>query len=296
MPYGQKSTLYDALGLNRDAKQSDIIRTYRRLTQELQKESAAPDPRREALVHEAYEVLSDPQRRAAYDKSLRDEKFLGVQAGRKPGFKWGAVVGAVALALGGAYYYFRAAGPAPGAAQLPGASLQVVQAAAAVAIGRVSQVQMSGARSNLGAAVAIAEGVMMTPCQGIAPGAQLMVRIPPRDIPAQVRQADDTSGLCRLLVSGGASWPLTLSRNVPRVGDTVYAANLGSLGEVVLGPGEVKKIAPGGQGMLVDTNARAGEPVEGTPLLDNQGQLVAIVLNGRYTTLPGTWMSAPKGL
>ena len=284
--YGGKSTFYDALGLTRSARQSDIIRTYRRLSAEMQADSAAPNPRRAALIHEAYEVLSDPQKRAAYDLSLRQAKFHGKET-RAPARKWGmaaAGLGLVAVLL----YYFL--GRSSGPAEAPGASLQEIQTAAAVSIGRVHRVDMSGARSSLGTAVAIAEGVMMAPCAGIVPGAQILVRIPPRDIPAQLRSADEAIGLCRLAMSGGGSWPLPMSSQLPRVGDKVYAAALNEAGEVVLAAGEVRKVSPGANGSVIVSTARAGAPGDGSPLLDSQGRVVAVALQGAHTTLPPAWI------
>ena len=66
-----RPTYYDLLGVAPNAKINDINRAYARASAELQKETAAPDPRRAALVREAHATLSDPDRRDAYDKSLR---------------------------------------------------------------------------------------------------------------------------------------------------------------------------------------------------------------------------------
>jgi DnaJ-like protein/trypsin-like peptidase len=287
--YGRKQTLYDVLGVTRDARPDEIVRSYRRLAAEMKRDTTAPDPRRAEWIHEAYEVLSDPYRRAAYDETLKGPRFLGVAAGDKPRRKWGLLAGGITLALGALYYYF--IGSAPEARrQAPGLSLQEVQTAASVSVGRVNRVEMSGARSNLGTAVAIEEGVMMAPCQGIGPGVQVIVRIPPRDIPAQLRHVDDAMGLCKLGVSGGGSWPLPTTALAPRVGDRIYAANLNALGEVVVSPGEVKKVVRGSRGRVIETTARAGRPVDGSPLLDVEGRIVAIALDGEHTMLPPAWV------
>ncbi len=284
----EKSTLYDVLGLTRDARQSDIVRVYRRLTGEMQGEAAAPNPRRTALVHEAYEVLSDPERRAAYDKSLRTANFTGARSPAS-GRKW-AVAGVLALLGFGALYYLTLGRAPEGRTQAAAMSLQELQAAAAVAVGRVNRVEMSGGRAALGAAVAIEEGVMMAPCEGIEPAAQIVVRIPPRDIPAQLKHADAAAGLCKLAVSGGASWPLSVTSLVPRPGDKVYAANLNAAGEVVVTAGEVRGISRGPRGEVIESTARLAAPVEGAPLLDSQGRVVAIARDGRHTMLPRTWI------
>ena len=286
MAYGGKQTLYDVLSLTRDASFEEVGRAYRRITAEMQRESTVPNARKQALVHEAYEVLSDQHRRAAYDRSLRRESFFGASGGPGPHRRW-ALIGLIgAVALAGAWYFVYGRG---GIKAAPAMTAQEIHTAASVAVGRVNRVEMSGARSGLGVAVAIEEGQMMAPCEGIAPGTQVLVRIPPRDIPAQVASVDRAAGLCRLAVTGGASWPLRTTTLMPRIGDTVYAVNLGSLGEVVVSPGEVKKVTAVAGGSVVETSARAGNPIEGSPLLDTQGRVIAIAMKGRHTTIPRGW-------
>lgn len=61
---------YEILGVTRDAKQDDIKRAYRKLARkyhpDVSKEDNAEDRFKE--VGEAYEVLGDPEKRAAYDQ------------------------------------------------------------------------------------------------------------------------------------------------------------------------------------------------------------------------------------
>ena len=62
---------YAALGVPRDASQEDIKRAFRRLARETHPDANPGDPAAEARfreIAEAYEVLSDPQRRNAYDR------------------------------------------------------------------------------------------------------------------------------------------------------------------------------------------------------------------------------------
>ncbi len=62
---------YETLGVPRDAAQDDIKRAFRRLARETHPDANPGDAAAEARfreVAEAYEVLSDPQRRAAYDR------------------------------------------------------------------------------------------------------------------------------------------------------------------------------------------------------------------------------------
>lgn len=65
---------YETLGVARDASTDDIKRAFRRLARDSHPDANPGDPSAEARfreVAEAYEVLSDPQRRAAYDRGDR---------------------------------------------------------------------------------------------------------------------------------------------------------------------------------------------------------------------------------
>lgn len=66
----EKRDYYEVLGVSRDASDAEIKKAYRRLSKkyhpDINKESGAEDKFKE--VTEAYEVLSDSQKRAAYDQ------------------------------------------------------------------------------------------------------------------------------------------------------------------------------------------------------------------------------------
>jgi len=68
---------YDVLGVDPGATHAEIRAAYRRLARRYHPDSGAEeaDPRRFQLVQEAWEVLSDPQRRAAYDRRRRRRRF-----------------------------------------------------------------------------------------------------------------------------------------------------------------------------------------------------------------------------
>src|SRR5437879_5217460 len=62
---------YDVLGVSRDADDATIKKAFRRLARELHPDVNSHDPAAEEKFKEAaeaYEVLSDPERRATYDR------------------------------------------------------------------------------------------------------------------------------------------------------------------------------------------------------------------------------------
>src|SRR6187397_1850550 len=66
---------YEVLGVARDADEAQIKKSFRRLARELHPDVNAHDPEAEAKFKEAaeaYEVLSDPERRATYDRYGRE--------------------------------------------------------------------------------------------------------------------------------------------------------------------------------------------------------------------------------
>src|SRR5215217_7422037 len=78
---------YEVLGVARDAGEAEIKKTFRRLARELHPDVNRHDPEAEEKFKEAaeaYEVLSDPQRRRTYDTYGHDGLRSG---GYNPGFE-----------------------------------------------------------------------------------------------------------------------------------------------------------------------------------------------------------------
>ncbi len=70
---------YAILGVGRDASMEEIREAYHRWARRLHPDQAGPgiDAERFQLVHEAYEVLSDPERRAAHDRERQQHAGRG---------------------------------------------------------------------------------------------------------------------------------------------------------------------------------------------------------------------------
>src|SRR5215210_4972507 len=80
---------YEVLGLGRDADESAIKKAFRRLARELHPDVNRDDPHAEEKFKEAaeaYEILSDPDRRATYDQFGHDGLRRGGQSPNFDGF------------------------------------------------------------------------------------------------------------------------------------------------------------------------------------------------------------------
>jgi molecular chaperone DnaJ len=80
---------YEVLGVTRDASEQDVKKAFRALARELHPDVNAHDPQAEEKFKEAaeaYEILSDPERRATYDRYGHDGLRSGGYAPNFEGF------------------------------------------------------------------------------------------------------------------------------------------------------------------------------------------------------------------
>lgn len=131
-----KRDYYEVLGVSRDAAESDIKKAFRRLARELHPDVNRDDPNAEARFKEAaeaYEVLSDADRRATYDRYGHDGLRSG---GYSPNFEgFGSLSDLFQTFFGGAgglgdMFGGNPGGPAQGADVTVGAELSLQEAAA----------------------------------------------------------------------------------------------------------------------------------------------------------------------
>ena len=285
-------TYYEILGVKPNAKLNDIGLAYNRLMAARRRADAPPDLKGETRLKEAHAVLSDLDRRAAYDAEL-------ARARLKPSFgaKQGVLAVVLIAGIAGAVWYYTLKKPAEEAARPVGKPVEEIAADATPAVGRLSSMDMSGQTKALGIAFAIDKGVMVSSCQGIAPNTQLVVNLTPRQVPARLTMVDEALGLCKLEVDGAGSWPLQISGAEARGGDIVYGAHVNAVGQVVLTQAKVKRVAPAGRGKVVESTLRIAPENAGAPMLDVYGRVVAVATHSagehKHVIIPSKWIEQP---
>ena len=269
MPNARR-THYDELGVKPSAIPTEIERAWRKYRAEADHEGTAPDRGRESRMRAAYETLSDPVKRAAYDDSLKAPERRQRSKGLAIGLLGVLVLAGVAA---GAYLLQPPPPPPPGAL-----TLDELTHNASLAMGRVESLDMGGKSTRVGLAFAVEEGVVATTCEGINPMSQLSLNIMPRSVPVKVAQVDEVRGLCKLTAKGIGSWPLQASPNDPAPGETVYATKMNAVGEVGLVEAKVKRVMPTERGKTIEISVAVLPERQGGPVLDSRGRVVGMQL------------------
>jgi hypothetical protein len=289
-------TYYEILGLKPNAKHTEVGLAFNRKMAARRREDAPPDLKGDTVLKEAFEVLSDLDRRAEYDARLRAEAL-------KPAFgrHHTAYAALFVIAVGaGLYWHLRPTlAPETVEATGPGKSRHEILSAAIPAVGRLQTVELSGQAQHAGVAFAVEEGVAVTSCQGLSPTAQLSVKLEPREIPARVTLSDEELGLCKLALPGGGGWPLSVSAVPAKPGDTVYTTDLGAKGEVMIRQATVHAVTPSGKAAIVEVSVPLPPQHAGAPLLDIYGRVVAVAnmppgSKGTFVAIPPEWGETPK--
>jgi trypsin-like peptidase len=209
---------------------------------------------------------------------------LGIEKLRRSPAKAAAIAGACAVLAIAAWLALRPAPP-----QLTSRLRAQMETAIAVGVGRVHRIELSGASVPLGAAFAIAPGLLVTACEGLAPNAEIVVRYGARRAPVHVADVDPASQLCRLNGADVGSSPLEIATRAPVAGEPVYTTTVAPTGEARIVEGRLKAIAVGPTRELVVD----GQPQLGAPLFDAEGRVAAVAtrIGGRdlYVPVPAAW-------
>jgi hypothetical protein len=289
----RKPTYYEILGIPSHAKHNDVGLAFNRRMRALKREDVPPDLKAEALLQEAFGVLSDLDRREAYDAKLRADVL-------KPRFgkNHAAFAALFVVATGASLFWYLKPRLLPEAMALeevgPGKPYQELLNGAIPAVGRLQAVEMSGQSQHAGIAFTVEEGVAVTSCQGLSPTASLSVALNPRVIPAKITMSDPDLGLCKLEVPGAGSWPLSVSQVPPKAGDVVYMTQVGPNGEVALRQANVRSVKVEGAASVLELSAPLMKEHAGSPLLDVHGRVVAVAHmppggKGTFVAIPAQW-------
>lgn len=321
-----KKTLYDILGVPRDANAIDIGLAHQRRSAEFQR-AVPQDPSAEALLHEAYEVLSDPQRRAAYDASLvtAEERAAAAQqaqpdlvieddpapAGKRiPG---AAIAIGVVAVLAILYFALRpgrlpdpdakkpepvAEAPKPAPPTPPKAmpAADILKQASSSS-GRLVSVDMSGRSVPVGLAVATEPNAMITTCHGIQAGSKLVVILGAETFAADLANTDETLDLCRLSVAGMNAKPFVIATEEPRAGDKIIAVGMNASGQWAATEGTIKQLLASPNGKVLELSVPIARTASGGGVFDQYGRLVGIATTAHtfganlHVALPASWIA-----
>jgi S1-C subfamily serine protease len=298
----QKKSLYEILGITSDANEIDVGLAYEKRLHERQR-SVHHDPNEEALVQQAYEILSNPKRRAAYDASRVTAAEREAAAQQSPDLvleesdtepparpKWlvPAIVAGVA-AFVAAFFVLRSGPPAEKAAPPPVAEapapapppprpMSAVQilAKAVRSTGQVLSYDMSGAGIPLGLAVSLEPHVVITTCHGMAGGSKLVFRQGTETQSAELLIDDEVLDLCKIAVPGLKAAPLEIATREPRAGDKVFALGMNSKGGFALTEGTVRKVLMAQNVKVLDLSIPIAPASSGAPVMDEFGNVVGI--------------------
>jgi serine protease Do len=323
-----KKTLYEILGVARDANAIDIGLAYERRSAEMQRQ-APHDPGAEALLHEAFEVLGDSRRRAAYDVTLAaaaERAAAAEQAEPAPVFEdagttprripWAAIIVGVVVIFAVLYYALRPARlpdpdakkgepviaapkPAPAAPPPPPSPLAAAEVLeqATSSGGRLMSVEMSGDTMPVGVALAIEPGTMITTCHGIQAGRKLVVRIGADSFPADLTITDETLDLCTLSIPGLSAKPLTIAAEEPRAGDAIVAVGMNAEGAFAATEGTIRRLIASPSGNVLELSMPVAPSSSGGGVFDAQGRLVGIATTPHnygpnlHVALPASWIA-----
>lgn len=234
-----KKTLYEILGLKPDATAEQINEAYQKAS-EILAENSSHDPNHRIILREAFQTLSNPQRRPAYDASLATPVYdspiklthshAGGGLAKLPDtsrMKW---IIAILLVLGIILWWQTkkfaankalAAKPAHQLSTLrvisntdaPVASLakeailssaiktgEQIYAERSLSVALINVFDRSGRQTSLGSGVVIEPGVVITNCHVTQSANQIKVRIGNDLLPATLGTADEDFDLCRLNV------------------------------------------------------------------------------------------------
>lgn len=307
-----KKSLYDILGVSPDAGPGQIETAFRLASQDLAA-AANHDQNATVILREAYHVLSNPHRRAAYDASLisraapvsmrqDDDDNTHEQIARiKLWSRWifGALVVGVAIFVLTSKKHVpekpvavkvltpptvlsriepaNTTTPTPQANAGPKSAQQIYEERSPN-IALIKVANQSNTPVSQGSGVVIDNGVVITNCHVVRNGTQINVKVGNNDASARVDVADEELDLCRLSVAGLAA-PVTPmgAGDTLKVGQKVFAIGAPQGLDLTISEGIISSLRTTPYGNVIQTTAAVSPGSSGGGLFDESGKLVGIV-------------------
>lgn len=302
-----KKTLYATLGVESNASDSSIRAAYEALLAKLE----PGDNVGRMVAKEAFGVLGNSQRRAAYDASLleasRRQRQAPVAVEKEPASSpkliW--VVGlAVLVAMG--WWVMRPhksatatvvskqqLGSVEGVTNNPSAMVAVAAQSdesakamspealfskASASVVRINVADASGDDLKQGSGVVVDRGTVITNCHVVKGGSKVKVKYQRDQYDATVATADEQHDLCKLSVFGLSAPPISIGKvSNLRVGQKVYAIGSPQGLDLTLSDGMVSSLRETREGTYIQTTAPISPGSSGGGLFTETGQLVGIV-------------------
>jgi len=321
----KKRTLYDILGVPRDAMAIDIGVAYKRKLAELDRK-ADVDPNEPALVREAYHILCQPKEREAYDASLitREEREEAksrtapdlilepdgeseADSGKRR-LLWIAAGGLAVLVLILAFALTRsspadraraaaekaaaeAPAPPPPPPEPKKRTAAEVLASATPAVASVVAFDMSGKSQVVGSGLLVAPDAIVTSCHALPPSATVVARIGAERMPATLAIYDEDLDLCRLSIGRVAIAPIAAGPDEPKAGDVVYAIGQHKGDAISAVEGTVRNVRATPKGRLIELSAPVPASASGGGLFDAYGRLVGVLTSTSNGAVPASALS-----
>jgi serine protease Do len=304
--------LYTVLDVHPDASSDEINFAYRRALESVAREGN--DPGKREAVRQAYDTLSNPMLRSAYNASQGDkvyEDYIGADMVRStegiegwlsiPWVRW-VLAGLVVIVL---LLVWKArkppvkvvpfVPPAPteeiaplqsGVAAPPAVSPIVLsgnrspEEIFAAVSGSVAKIMVQDAAGNTissGSGVVIGSGIVITNCHVVQRASTVTVKLGPETYDGTLVQADEEFDLCRLSVTGLNARPVNIGSVANlRVGQKVLAIGSPYGLENTLSEGLVSALREVPGGTMIQTSAPISPGSSGGGLFDMTGTLVGI--------------------